>query len=139
VIEHWHRLPGEAIEFASLEILKSCLDIAQGNLLQLVLIRYFSSMVLDKTAGVPSKAQIFCDSVIKVLRKIKVLRETAVQIIYWSTRLLLSKYNTECIFSFSSVVNFLIYSHFQRTHKKLAFTSITEKQSKTVCLCLKKL
>ncbi|KFV77141.1 hypothetical protein N308_00714, partial [Struthio camelus australis] len=33
VTEHWHRLPREAVESPSLEILKSRLDVMLGNVL----------------------------------------------------------------------------------------------------------
>ena len=38
VTDHWHRLPREVVESPSLGILKSCLDMALGNQLWVVLL-----------------------------------------------------------------------------------------------------
>jgi len=40
VSEHWHRLPREVVESPPLEILKSCLDVVLGNLLQVALLEH---------------------------------------------------------------------------------------------------
>ena len=38
LVEHWHRLPGEAVEAPSLELFKTQLDTVLSNLLQLTLL-----------------------------------------------------------------------------------------------------
>jgi len=38
VTEQWHRLPREVVEYPSLEILKTCLDMVLGNQLHVALL-----------------------------------------------------------------------------------------------------
>lgn len=57
VTEHWKRLPRDVVDFPPLEIFKSCLDVALGNLLWVLEQGGFDQM----TSRSPFKPQSFFD------------------------------------------------------------------------------